>query len=62
MHISLVCNNIGIQMYKLYNYEQTELYKQAINLMNGLCVSWLCFLSFRVEVKKGKDTNIVSCK
>ena len=30
--------------------------------MNGLWVSLLCDLSFRVEVKEEKDTKVVPCK
>ena len=30
--------------------------------MNGFCVSWLCVLSFRVELKEEKDTKVVPCK
>ena len=35
--------------------------KQSVS-MNGLCVSLLCVLSFRVEVTEEKDTKIVPCK
>ena len=35
--------------------------KQSVPV-NGLCVSWLCVLSFRVEVKEEKDTKVVPFK
>ena len=43
------------------NYRATYVNKQS-EPMNGLCVSQLCSLTSRVEVKEEKDTKVVPCK
>ena len=60
LHVCDFCDYTGSLISLIY-LADVKFNKQSVPV-NGLCVSWLCVLSFRAEEKDEKDTKDTPCK